>query len=180
MGVGLALSQARPAPARRLVNLRTPPACDPSRLSPGLVESSEAPRNQAPPPAPVGRGIVKRIQGRSAARDVLIDPDRPEQKLGAVDRGNAIRKAGASHGIFLVRFDLERLGLPAGAKILEVTVGFSGRDPSSQSRTKVCAFPVTTPWDQACASFRQAADGRPWKGDREFALGADTGPAGPP
>ena len=39
---------------------------------------------------------------------------------------------------------------------------------------------MTTPWDEAGATYHQAAEGRPWKGDRAFALGVDTGPAGPP
>ena len=133
--VGRALSDARPAPTRRLVDLRTPPR-DPSRLSPRLAATAEIPRGRAPRPGGAGAGIVKRLQGRSAVRDALIDPDRPDQKLGAVDRDNAVRK-GATRGIFLVRFDLERLGLPAGAKVERATVGFSVGDPSSQGRTKV-------------------------------------------
>lgn len=176
--VGMVLSEARPAPTRRLVDLRTPPR-DPSRLAPRHAATAEPPANEDRRPDAVGSGVVKTLQGRSVVRDALIDPDRPDLKLGAFDRDNAVRK-GATHSVFLVRFDLEGLGLPAGAKVGRATVGFSVWDPSSQGRTKVCAFAMTTPWEEAGATYRQAADGRPWKGGHAFSLGVDTGPVGSP
>ena len=52
-------------------------------------------------------------------------------------------------------------------------------DPSSAGKTKVCAFPLKTFWDQESVTWHERAAGEPWQGGAEFAFGADTGPPGP-
>lgn len=175
--VGEALSQAHPEPRPRLVSLHTPRR-DLARLAPGYVSTVASPAGADRRPVPKAGAMIKVLQGRALVRDALIDPSRPDMRLGAVPRDNALRKADA-RSAFLVRFDLDGLALPRSAKIARATVGFFVWDPSSQGRTKVCAFPLKTAWDEAAATWRQAAEGKPWKGGPAFALDVDTGPAGP-
>ena len=80
---------------------------------------------------------------------------------------------------FLVRFDLEKLGLPAKAQVTEATVSFYVWDPSSVGNTKVHAFPVQTAWDEKTVTWRESAAGKSWQDGAGFAFGADTGPPGP-
>lgn len=178
--IGSALSEARPEPRKKLVDLRTPPR-DPSRLAPRYVSAGEVP----PPPTwtdtseATGDGGTKVLQGRGAVRDVLLSFDEPDRKLGSVPRDNALRKADRSNA-FLVRFDLAKLGLPEGTKVAQATVSFYVWDPSSQGRTKVAAAPVTTAWDEATATWRQPAEAKAWRGGRGFDPEKDAGPPGPP
>ncbi len=175
--IGQALSEAAPPPKRRLVDLRTPRR-DPSHLAPAYVSVGEVPAARTSEPEPAGEGVVKELQGREAVRDVLLDPARPDKPLGAVARDNAITKNEAS-AAFLVRFDLDRLGLSRGSRVRRATVSFYVWDPSSQGRTKVCAFGMKTPWDEATATWTEPAAGKAWQGGKVFAPGTDTGPAGP-
>jgi hypothetical protein len=119
------------------------------------------------------------LPGKPPAPFAELDPARPDKPLGALPRDNAITKQAAS-AAFLVRFDLERLGLPRGAKVRRATVSFYVWDPSSQGRTKVCAFGMKTPWDEAAATWKEPAAGKAWQGGKSFAVGTDTGPACPP
>ena len=52
-------------------------------------------------------------------------------------------------------------------------------DPSSSGKTKVCAFPLKTAWDEATVTWREPAAGKSWQGGKGFAFGSDAGPAGP-
>jgi hypothetical protein len=174
--IGQALSEAAPAPKRRLVELRTPRR-DPGQLPPAYVSAGEVPVVRPAEAGPAGEGAVKVLQGREAVRDVLLDPGRPDQPLGAVPRDNAVTKRDVSAD-FLVRFDLDRLALPRGAKVRRATVSFYVWDPSSQGRTKVVAFGMKTPWDEAAATWEGPAAGKTWQGGKAFATGTDTGPAG--
>jgi hypothetical protein len=175
--LGRVLSDAHPEPRRQLVDLRTPPR-DLAHLAPGYVAGAE--------PAPAGResttavAVVKTLQGRAAVRDALIDPSRPDESLGGAPRDNALRKA-EGFSAFLVRFDLDPLALPKGVRVSKATISLFVWDPSSQqAKTKVCAFPLKTPWDEATATWHRASAGKAWSGGPSFRLGADTGPAGPP
>jgi hypothetical protein len=118
------------------------------------------------------------LQGRSAVRDALVDFSEPERSFGATPRDNALRRA-AQCNAFLVRFDLAKLELPRKTNAAKATVSFFVWDPSSQGKTKVCAFPLLTQWDEVAATWREPAVGRSWRGGQGFAFGADTGSAGP-
>jgi hypothetical protein len=162
------------------VDLRTPPRA-PATLRPGYVSVGEVPAGPVGPAAAgdVETGPTKVLQGRDAVRDALIDPGRPDQKLGGVPRDNAVRKADDVCA-FLVCFDLDKLDLPKGAKVAKATVSFYVWDPSSRGDTKVCAFPLKTAWDEAAATWRQPADGKAWKGGKAFVLADDAAAASPP
>jgi serine/threonine protein kinase len=132
------------------------------------------PANLANPAPP--RTVV--LQGRTAVRDALIDFSEPDRSFGAAPRENALRRADQCDA-FLVHFDLAKLEIPPGARVAEATASFYVWDPSSVGKTKVCAFPLKTPWDEVAATWREPAVGKAWQGGRSFAFGADTGPAGP-
>jgi hypothetical protein len=118
------------------------------------------------------------LQGRAAVRDALIEFAEPERRFGAEAKDNAVRRADQSNA-FLVRFDFAKLGVPSNAHVAQATLSFYVWDPSSQGKTKVCAFPLKTPWDEANVSWRQPEAGKSWQGGKSFAFGVDTGPAGP-
>lgn len=129
-------------------------------------------------PRVVPKPAASELQGRTVVRDVLINPEQPDRKFGQVAQDNPVIKYQES-GAFLVRFDLDQAGLSRRTKFEKATVSFFIWDPPSDKfDTKVCAFPVKTSWDEAGATWRQAADGRPWQGGKNFAFGTDTGPAG--
>jgi hypothetical protein len=175
--IGSALSELKPAPRRRLVELSTPPR---SVLSPsaGYVSVGEVPA-VAPTESPPEAGtIVRVLQGRAPVRDTLIDFSEPNRKLGAVPRDNALRKADQSNA-FLVRFDLKRLDVPAETSVARATLSFYVWDPSSQGRTKVCAFPLKTAWEETAATWKQPAEGKSWQGERGFDPAKDAGSASP-
>jgi len=117
------------------------------------------------------------LQERASVSAALIDFAEPDRRFGSEDYANAIRRAEQCNA-FLVRFDLVRLGLPAKARVAEATVSFYVWDPSSSGHTKVCAFPLKTPWNEESATWRQPAEGKVWEGGENFAFGADTGPPG--
>src|SRR5262249_58247310 len=52
-------------------------------------------------------------------------------------------------------------------------------DPHNNASSKVGAFPLKTPWDEASATWNQAAEGKAWAGGKSFALAADTLPDSP-
>jgi hypothetical protein len=176
--IGSALSELHPAPRQRLVELRTPPR---GVLSPdgGYVSVGEVPAAPETGRTPEVGTVVRVLQGRAAVRDALIDFEQPDRKLGAVPRDNALRKAAQSNA-FLVRFDLKWLEAPAGATMTRATLSFYVWDPSSQGRTKVCAFPLKTAWDEATATWKQPAEGKSWQGERGFDLARDAGSPSPP
>jgi hypothetical protein len=118
------------------------------------------------------------LQGRGAVQDALIHFGDPERGFGSVDRDNAVRRADQCNA-FLVRFDLTKLDAPPKARVAKATVSFYVWDPSSSGKTKVCAFPLKTAWDEATVTWRQAAAGKSWQGGEGFSFDADTGPAGP-
>ncbi len=179
--VGEALSEAAPPAKRRLIDLRTPPR-DPAHLAPGYVSVGEVPagRSSSPSAPPTTEtGPIKVLQGREAVRDALIDPNRPDRKLGGEARSNPVSK-GDESGAFLVRFDLDKLDLPKNARIARATLSFYVWDPSSQGDTKVCAFPLKTAWVEASATWERPADGKAWRGGKTFSLKDDAGAASPP
>src|SRR5262249_12146880 len=126
------------------------------------------PAGPAPvPPGPAGRPATERLrslvlQGRPAVRAALIDFTEPERRFGAVARDNAVRRADQCNA-FLVRFDLAKLGVPPKAHVAEATVSFYVWDPSSRGKTKVCAFPLQTAWDEATVTWRHPAAGQSWR-----------------
>ena len=128
-----------------------------------------------PAPGPMRTRV---LQGRAAVSDALIDFLEPERSFGAEARDNAVRRADRCDA-FLVRFDLAKLRLPPKARVARATVSFYVWDPSSTGRTRVCAFPLETAWDEATVTWRGPAEGRSWRGGDGFAFGADAGPAGP-
>jgi serine/threonine protein kinase len=117
------------------------------------------------------------LQEPAAVSAALIDFDEPERPFGAEAYSNPIRRAERCNA-FLVRFDLEKLGLAAKNQVAEAKVSFFVWDPSSSGNTKVCAFPLLTAWDPATVTWRQPSPGKSWRGGVGFAFAADTGPAG--
>jgi serine/threonine protein kinase len=145
----------------------------PAQAAAAAPAERPAPAPAAPEP-PGGRVL----QGRAAMRDALIDFTEPEGRFGAAAHENAVRR-GDQCNAFLVRFDLAQLGVPPKARVAKATLSFYVWDPSSRGKTKVCAFPLKTAWDEATVSWRRPAAGQSWRGGDGFAFGADTGPAGP-
>jgi hypothetical protein len=117
------------------------------------------------------------LQGRAAVRDALIDFNEPDRCFGSVPNDNGVRRAEQCNA-FLVRFDLAKLGLPPKVHVVKATLSFYVWYPSSSGKTKVCAFPVKTAWDEDTVTWREPAKGRSWQGGANFAFGTDTGPAG--
>jgi hypothetical protein len=117
------------------------------------------------------------LQQPTAVGAALIDFAEPERRFGAEAYANPVRRAEQSNA-FLVRFDLEKLGLTPNAHVAEATVSFCVWDPSSSGNTKVCAFPLLTAWDPETVTWHQPAAGKSWQGGAGFAFGPDTGPAG--
>ncbi len=178
--VGAALSAAGPEPKRQLVELRTPHR-DLSQLRPGYASVGEVPPPPRRAPSPATSGSSKNLrtsvlQGREAVRDVLLDPERPDRPLGGQPRDNAIRKS-QDVSPFLVRFDLDKLGLPTGAEVVSAELSVFVWDPSSQGRTRLAALPMTTTWDESAATWNRPAAGRRWTGGETFRVGADTSQA---
>jgi serine/threonine protein kinase len=118
------------------------------------------------------------LQGRASVRDALIDFAEPDRRFGGSGQDNAVRRADQCNA-FLVRFNLDDLGLTPGAEVENATLAFYVWDPSSSGKTKVCAFQLTTAWDEATVTWRAPSAGKSWRGGEHFAFGADTGPAGP-
>jgi serine/threonine protein kinase len=146
-------------------------------LPPGPVPvTSPAATRSTTPSAPATAAARMVIRGRGVVRDALIDMDQPDKKFGAEPRDNRVRRAEQCTP-FLVRFDLSKLVLPP-QRLAKATVSFFVWDPHDKGRVKVCAFPVLTPWDEATVTWKQAAEGKPWKGGKNFTYGVDTGPAG--
>jgi len=138
-----------------------------------IVAPEVHPAPAAPEPP---RTVV--LQGRTAVRDALIDFSAPDRSFGAAPRDNAIRRADQCDA-FLVRFDLTKLELPPAAHIAKATVSFFVWDPSSMGKTKVCAFPLKTAWDEVAVTWREPAVGKAWQGGQSFTFAADAGPPGP-
>jgi hypothetical protein len=118
------------------------------------------------------------LQGPATVRAALIDFEQPRRHFGAEARDNALRRAERCNA-FLVRFELAKLGLPPKAHVAKAVVSFYVWDPSSIGRTKVCAFPVKTPWDPATVTWREPAAGKRWQGGEGFGFEADAGLPGP-
>ncbi len=179
VGVGQALSAAHPPARRRLVEPKTPPR-DPSRLRPSYVSVGVVPEDGKP--SETAQGLSKTtaravIQGAEMVDDVLLDPDHPTTPQGATPRSNAIRKADVI-GVFLTRFDLNSLQLPATATVTKATVDLRVWDPSSQGTTKVIAAPVLSPWEESTASWAKPSPDRSWKGGATSTSRRTSGPPG--
>jgi hypothetical protein len=155
-----------------------PPPVAPGPSGPGGGGPAQGPA-AAPAERPAAEPPGGRVlQGRAAVRDALIDFTEPERRFGAAAYENALRR-GDRCNAFLVRFDLAQLGVPPKARVAKATVSFYVWDPSSRGKTKVCAFPLKTAWDEATVTWRRPAAGQSWRGGEGFAFGADAGPAGP-
>ncbi|HUT88481.1 MAG TPA: DNRLRE domain-containing protein, partial [Thermoguttaceae bacterium] len=171
--IGRAISEHHPEPKRQLVDLRTPRR-DPAAAPPGYVagQGPSAPESTGRG-APAGPTVLERLQGRQFVRDALIHPESPEKSFGGVTRDNQIVRQDACSA-FLVRFDLDRVDLPADARVEKATVSFYVWDPSGTGNAKVCAFGLKTPWDEASATWQRPAADASWKGGGRFAFGCDT------
>jgi serine/threonine protein kinase len=137
--------------------------------SPGVARAEQ-------PPAPISRSYV--LQGGPAVRDALINFSEPRRRFGDEAQDNAIRRAEQCNA-FLVWFDLTKLELPPEPRVENATVSFFVWDPSSIGKTKVCAFPLKTPWDEATVCWHEPASGKSWQGRDGFSFAADAGPPGP-
>lgn len=164
----------KPLPSRSMASLsRSLPAISSFRTTAPVPPSPPLPRD----PLPLQWDYV--LQGRATVRDAVIDQKKAAEPRGNQTKDNEICRQDQATA-FLVRFDLAKAGLPSKARVEKARVSFYVWDPSSGGKTKVCAFSLRTPWDEATATWRQAAKGKPWKGGTNFALGEDTGPASPP
>ena len=118
------------------------------------------------------------LQGRAVVSDALIDFLEPERSFGAAARDNAVRRADQCNA-FLVRFDLAKLELPPKARVAKAMVSFYVWDPHPRGKTKVCAYPLKTAWDEVTVTWREPAVGKSWQGGKGFDIGSDAGLAGP-
>jgi len=157
---------------------------EPTRKAPGPADPGNGGRQAETPlvapavrPAPEPPRTVV-LQGRTAVRDALIDFTEPDRSFGASARDNAVRRGDQCNSL-LVRFDLAKLEVPPQARVAKATVSFYVWDPSSMGKTKVCAFPLKTAWDEVTVTWHEPAVGKSWQGGQGFAFGADAGPAGP-
>jgi serine/threonine protein kinase len=163
--------------------VRTPLPVEPADPASGVRQAQSTPESPTPPespktpaaPAPV-RTIV--LQGRTAVQDALIDFALPDRSFGSSARDNALRR-GEQCDALLVRFDLAKLNMPAQAQVVKATVSFFVWDPSSMGKTKICVFPLKTPWDEVAVTWQEPAVGKSWQGGKSFTFEADAGPAGP-
>jgi serine/threonine protein kinase len=167
-----AIEQAALLPTPTAVGTQRPPPPQPPTSTP-----ASRPGPAAVPTAsrPASSGTL--VRGRGVVRDALIDFAKPDRKLGAEPKSNDLRRSDQCNA-FLVRFDLSR-AVFAPDKLDKATVSFFVWDPHEKGITKVCAFGVLTPWDEATVTWKQAAEGKPWKGGKNFVFGVDTGPASP-
>jgi hypothetical protein len=108
-------------------------------------------------------------------RDAILDPSMPDAARGSEPRSNALVRQDAGNAL-VVRFDLAGAGLVRGARVVRATASIFVWDPSTRGRTKVVAAAVTTPWDEAKATWRRATAENGWKGAGGFSLEADAGP----
>jgi hypothetical protein len=173
--VGAILSNAKPEPKRRLAGapwaLRTP-ARDVSTL-PSFLPSPRPPVAEKGWGADAAEGDAIIIQGKPAVADALIHFETPDRSYGAVPRDNALRRTDRTNA-FLVKFDLAGK-VPQGAKVASARLTFCVWDPSSQGKTRVCAFRITSAdWDERTVTWKQAAAGKPWADEAGFEVGKDT------
>jgi hypothetical protein len=169
--VGGILSKAKPEWKRRLVDLR-PPTRDPGKL-PGFLPEPRPPAGEKGAPgaeAEQGEAIV--IQGKPAVSDALIHFEEPERKLGGEARSNALRRTDRTNA-FLARFDLAGK-VPQGAKVASAKLTFCVWDPSSQGKTRVAAYRLTSEWDEASVTWKHTAAGKTWADEAGFEVGKDT------
>ncbi len=171
--VGKLISNAHPAPERKLVDFRTPPR-DGKARSPGYVAGTE-PARSVVAAATKGPTVTRVLQGRPTVRDAVIDPAQPDAALGAVPRDNRLVRSETTNAM-LIRFDLDELKLSPESQVQSATVHFWVWDPASQGRLRVSLFGVKTGWDEATATWRHPAKGKSWRGEAgAFAIGRDTG-----
>jgi hypothetical protein len=114
------------------------------------------------------------VRGRAS----LIDFTESERNFSAVGRDNGLRRTKQQCNALLVRFDLAKVSIPAKARLAKASVSFFVWDPSAHGKTKVCAFPMKSAWDEATVTWKQPAAGKTWSGGEGFAFGVDTGAAG--
>ncbi len=178
--LGPVLSKAHPRAQTRLVEFRTP-ARDGRQTSPGYVSGTApaiatavAPTSPAPA-APSAGTIV--LQGAQQVRDALIDFATPAANQGAESRGNALRRAERGNA-FLVRFGLDQVQPPSGARLKRATLSFYVWDPSSRGNTKVVAARLKRAWDDKSATWQRPGKDQTWQ-TGDFDPAADTADATP-
>jgi len=168
--VGAILSKARPAAKRRLVDLR-PRRRHVSKL-PTFLPEPRPPVTEKGFGADAEQGEAIVIQGKPAVADALIHFETPDRNFGAVPRDNRLRRTDRTNA-FLVKFDL-RGKVPRAAKVASAKLTFYVWDPSSRGKTRVCAFRVTTDWDERAVTWKQPAAGKQWADEAGFEVGKDT------
>lgn len=127
------------------------------------------------PGRPVDATLTHVLQGRAVVRDVLLDWQQPDRKIGTEPKHNALKRTDQCDA-FLVRFDLATVDLRKQARVEKAVFSFYVWDPHSNAVSKVCAFAVKTPWEEASATWNQPADGKRWANGKSFSFDADTGP----
>ena len=118
------------------------------------------------------------VQDGTDVSSALIDFAEADRRFGTEPYDNPVRRA-AECNAFLVRFDLDKLGLPPKARVVEAKVSFYVWDPSSAGNTKVCAFALKTAWEPQTVTWRQPAFDKSWAGGATFSFAADTGSPSP-
>jgi Protein kinase domain len=150
-----------------------------------IVQQAAAtePQQSVPLGAPTREPMAERpsiviLQGRSAVRDALVDFAEPERRFGDSARDNPLRRAEQCNA-FLVRFEMPKAAAESVGRVEKATLSFYVWDPSSAGKTKVCAFPMKTAWEEETVTWREPSTGHSWKGSAGFAIDADAGPPGP-
>jgi hypothetical protein len=147
------------------------PRAETTAVLPSQPEAAQKPEPAAIPAPVQPRTVV--LQGRAAVRDALIDFAEPERRFGDSARDNPVRRADQCNA-FLVHFELPK----PGARVEKATLSVYVWDPSSAGKTKLCAFPLKTAWDEETVTWREPSSGKSWRGGAAFAFGTDTGPPG--
>ncbi|MCA9245829.1 MAG: DNRLRE domain-containing protein [Planctomycetales bacterium] len=118
------------------------------------------------------------FQGPKLVDDALISPQSPTTPRGRSARDNVLIRGDATN-VFLARFALDSLNLPARDRLDYAALSLFVWRYSENANMRICTFALGQPWDEATVSWRRAAAGRSWRGGLGFASSVGPGPAGP-
>lgn len=125
----------------------------------------------AGPLPPVGDDTTI-LQGSAVLSDTMLDPTEPDRNFSGTPRDNRLRRTDICNAM-LMKFKLPDRSSIAGKTLVKATLSFYVWDPSSSGNTRVCAYPITTPWVADEATWNRASRSSGWKSSH-FTIGSDT------
>lgn len=143
-----------------------------TRTSPASATAPRTGSPSSPGKTPAGRHQV--VQGKPAVEDVLLDPERPDERWGGEARNNALRRTERGNAL-LIRFQLAEFR-GRGAELRRAILRVRCWDPSSQGTTRLDVAPLNGPWTESEATWRAASRQTKWS-QGEFTPGQDTAAA---